>query len=341
MKKPSIKEVAQLAGVSAATVSNVFSGRKAVNEDLKARVREAAESLGYQANRAASQLRSQRNNVVAVLVPNLTDTFFAKIISNIENLAFEQGYDVIVASSQDRADVEESRLKALLRWEPAGIIAIPSTGQLPATILSLQKTSPVVLVDRVSIEHCPFDTVTIDNVKSGADAGEFLANNGHSRILIAASNLDHPPIEARARGCQASVAALGGTCEVLALGSDLEEGALIVGQWLEENDAPSAIFALTNVTTLSVLTAMAERDIKVNEHISVLAHDDYAWMSARSASLTVMKQPVEQIAEKAWERLISRIENDQLNDDPQNCVFEAHLIKRKSVKSLEGGREKT
>lgn len=337
MKKPSIKDVAQHAGVSTATVSNVFSGRKPVNDDLKDRVRAAAEQLGYQANRAASQLRSQRNHVVAVLVPNLTDTFFAKIISNLENLAFSQGYDVIVASSHDRLDVEESRIKALLRWQPAGMIAIPCSGELPASIAALKETSPVVMVDRVSVEGCPFDTVTIDNYQSGVDAGQFLADQGHQKVLIAASNLDHPPIQNRAQGCFDTVQKLGGHCEILALGSDLDEGAKVVGEWLDNNEPPTAIFGLTNVTTLSVLTAMADRGIRVCDHISVVAHDDYAWMSARSASLTVMQQPVDDIAKTAWQRLIDRIESDGVNHAPQSSVLEAHLVKRKSVKNLKGG----
>ena len=337
MKKPSIKDVALLAGVSAATVSNVYSGRKPVNEDLKNRVRAAAEQLGYQANRAASQLRSQRNNVVAVLVPNLTDTFFAKIISNLENLAFSQGYDVIVASSHDRVEVEESRIKALLRWQPAGMIAIPCSGELPEAISALKDSSPVVMVDRVSVEACPFDTVTIDNYQSGVDAGQFLAEQGHRKVLIAASNLDHPPISNRAQGCFDTLKKLEGNCEILALGSDLDDGAKIVGEWLDNNEHPTAIFGLTNVTTLSVLTAMADRGIRVCDQISVLAHDDYAWMSARSTSLTVMQQPVDDIAKTAWDRLIARIENDGVNHAPQNSVLKAHLVKRKSVKKLKGG----
>ncbi|MBJ7552641.1 LacI family DNA-binding transcriptional regulator [Marinomonas ostreistagni] len=334
MKKPSIKDVAKLAGVSTATVSNVFSGRKAVNDDLKDRVRGAAQQLGYQANRAASQLRSQRNQVVAVLVPNLTDTFFAKIISNLENMAFSHGYDVIVASSHDRLDVEESRINALLRWQPAGLIAIPCSGSIPKSIANLKDTTPVVMVDRVSVEDCLFDTVTIDNFKSGVDAGVFLSQQGHEKILIAASNLDHPPIKNRTQGCFETVEQLGGRCEVLALGSDLEEGANVLGSWLDNNEHPTAIFGLTNVTTLSVLTAMADRNIRVCDDISLVAHDDYAWMSARSTSLTVMQQPVDDIAKTAWNRLIARIESKEVNQEPQSSVLEAHLVKRKSVKKL-------
>lgn len=334
MKKPSIKEVAKMAGVSTATVSNVFSGRKAVNDDLKKRVHDAADQLGYQVNRVASQLRSQRNSIVAVLVPNLTDTFFATIVSNIEDLAFSQGYDVVVASSHDRTDIEDSRLKALLRWQPAGVIAVPCSGSLPQALLDIQSKCPVVLVDRVAPHACPFDTITLNNQGAGQDAFNHLLQLGHNKVLIAASNLSFPPIQSRVDGCQSVVSELPLQSETIELGSEIEEGAKIVGKWLDTHERPSAIFALTNVTTLSVLTALAERKIRVGEDISLLAHDDYVWMSARSVSLTVMKQPVEKMAHSAWGRLLERIESGRKNDEPTTTIFEAQLVQRNSVKNL-------
>ncbi|MBN8998401.1 MAG: LacI family DNA-binding transcriptional regulator, partial [Rhizobiales bacterium] len=120
-KPATIKDVAKLAQVSPATVSNVFSGRKPVNDDLKESVQKAAEQLGYQVDRAASQLRSGRTRIIAVLVPDLTDSFFAAVISRLETQAFEDGYDVIVASSHDNPSAEASRLMDLLSWRPAGV----------------------------------------------------------------------------------------------------------------------------------------------------------------------------------------------------------------------------
>ncbi|MGY0398637.1 MAG: LacI family DNA-binding transcriptional regulator [Ostreibacterium sp.] len=107
-KRPSIREVVAVANVSVATVSNVFSGRKRVKENLAKRVKNAAEKLGYQTNKSASQLRSGCNRIIVILVPNLTDTFFSTIVSELEQLAMDQGYDIIVASSHNRIDIEQS-----------------------------------------------------------------------------------------------------------------------------------------------------------------------------------------------------------------------------------------
>lgn len=335
MRKPSIREVAKLANVSTATVSNVFSGKKPVNDELKDRVRNAASQLGYQVDRAASQLRSQRNKVVTVLVPNITDTFFATIVSHLENLAFEHGYDVIVASSHDRNDVEASRIKALMSWKPAGMIAIPCSGQLSESLLNLKHLCPTVLIDRVAVHATPFDTVTIDNRSAGEMACQHLTHAGHENILIAASNLSFPPIRERVEGAYLAIEKANlAKPHVIELGSELKNGAITIADWLTNHPKPTAIFALTNVTTLSTLTALAECNIKVGEDISLVAFDDYAWMSARSTSLTAVRQPVEAVAESAWSKLLKRIDSNTKNIDPQATILDATLIKRHSVKNI-------
>ena len=119
LKRVTIREVAARAGVSTATVSNVFSGSKPVNADLRERVRRAAEELSYQVDRAASQLRSGQARVVGVLVPDLDDVFFTSLVSQLEVLAQKDGYDILVASSRDDLGLEQSRLRTLLDLRPA------------------------------------------------------------------------------------------------------------------------------------------------------------------------------------------------------------------------------
>ncbi|WP_428686712.1 LacI family DNA-binding transcriptional regulator [Roseibium sp.] len=330
-KKPSIKEVAALAGVSIATVSNVFSGRKPVNDELKESVHKAARQLGYQLDRAASQLRSGRTRIIAVLVPDLTDTFFATIVSRLETAAFAEGYDVIVASSHNDRSVESSRLKALLSWRPEGLIAVPCSSVIPAELHEASKTLPMVLVDRVATEDAIADTVTIDNREAGELAARHLLDHGHRDIAIGVSNLDHPPIVERTEGAAALIEQrTGHRPTILNLGSDITAGTQTFLRWLEAHQVPQAIIALTNVTTLSVLSALAEHHIDIPSQASVVAFDDYAWMSARNTGLTAIRQPVDEIAATAWSRLRMRIE-DGIGQPVMPTVLNAGLIVRDSV----------
>ena len=107
MRRVTMKEVAAKAGVSIATVSNVFSGRKPVNAALRQLVNAAAEELAYDIDRFASQLRSGQTRIVGVLVPDLDDVFFSALVSQLEVLAQRDGFDILIASSRDDVEQED------------------------------------------------------------------------------------------------------------------------------------------------------------------------------------------------------------------------------------------
>jgi len=302
----SIKEVARLAGVSTATVSNVYSGKKPVNDDLVERVREAGNKLGYKINRIASQLRSGKNNIVGVLVPDLSDPFFTSIITKLEELAQQSGYEIIVANSNDNKITERGRLDALLSLQPAGLVIIPCTDIIPSQLLSNGYVPPFVVTDRVFDQNIT-DTVMIDNKEAGAMAASHLADLGHRYLLLAASDLNIFPIRERCAGAQNSIAELGASADIIELGSKPFIGADILSNWLDRDTRPTAIIATNGMTTLAVLTCLARRKIDIPQQISVVGFDDYLWMSARQTALTAISQPTSNIANSAWECLQARM----------------------------------
>ena len=188
-KRPSIKDVAALAGVSTATVSHVFSGKKQVNETRALRVRNAAAELGYEVDRAASQLRSGRARVVAVIVPDLEDLFINRFVSLTEARAQQAGFDVVLASSRNDPQIESSRLKAIIAWRPAGIIAIPCGDSIPEELLKECDNTPVVGADRIEPGSAPFDTVTVDNRSAGRKIADFLLARRVRSILMVTATL--------------------------------------------------------------------------------------------------------------------------------------------------------
>jgi LacI family transcriptional regulator len=328
-KRPTIKDVAAHAGVSIATVSNVFSGNKPVNADLRERVERAARDLSYQVDRAASQLRSGQARVVCVLVPDLDDVFFTSLVSRLEVMARKDGYDVIVASSRDDAELERSRLRALLGWRPSGLVAVPCSDAMPALLREEVGHLPMVFCDRVVPKGCFADTVTIDNVEAGEMVAQHLVETGHTSVLVAASDLRISPIRDRVQGVRNVVERVGAALTVLETGSNAERGSEIVANWLERNPRPAAVFGLTNVTTLSVLSALARLGIEIPGDISLVGFDDYAWMSARKTALTAIRQPIDEMAAVAWERLRARMAGDL--SQPRQTILNTTLQTRKSV----------
>lgn len=306
----SIKEVAKMAGVSTATVSNVYSGKKPVNDDLAKRVRDAGNKLGYQVNRIASQLRSGKNNIVGVLVPDLSDPFFTSIITKLEELAQLNGYEIIVANSNDNEKTEHGRLDALLSWQPAGLVIIPCTDVIPSQLLGKGYVPPFVVADRVSDQNIS-DTVMIDNKEAGAIAASHLVDLGHRNLLMAASDLNISPIRERCAGAQDSVARLGATLDIVELGSKPFIGADRLSYWLDRDGRPTAIIATNGMTTLAILACLAKRKIDIPKQISVVGFDDYLWMSARQTSLTAVSQPTSDIANSVWECLKARMSGEK------------------------------
>lgn len=336
VRRVTIKDVAARAGVSIATVSNVFSANKPVNADLRERVQKAARELSYQVDRAASQLRSRQAKVVAVLVPDLDDVFFTSLVSQLEVMAQSDGYDIIVASSRDDVGLEQSRLRALLAWRPSGLIAVPCSDQMPAGLDGEIGRLPMVFADRVPPDGSIVDTVAIDNHEAGEIAARHLLARGHRDIVMAASSLAISPIRERVRGsCELIRTALGIEPTIVELGSNAERGAEVFLHWLERHKRPTAVIALTNVTTLSTLSALARLRVDIPDPVSVVGFDDYPWMSARKTGLTAIRQPIAEIAATAWERLRTRMSGDV--SPPLGIVLQTNLQVRDSVRDIASG----
>jgi LacI family transcriptional regulator len=119
---------------------------------------------------------------------------------------------------------------------------------------------------------------------------------------------------------------------VVELGSNAERGAEVLVHWLERHARPSAVIALTNVTTLSTLTAFARLRIDIPAPVSVIGFDDYPWMSARKTGLTAIRQPIKDMAAVAWEQLRKRMSGDQ--SAPRHIVLKTSLQVRDSVLAL-------
>jgi LacI family transcriptional regulator len=331
-KPASIRDVAHLARVSPATVSNVLGGRKPVNERLAKRVRRAALQLNYQVDPAASRLRTGKTRVVAVLVPDLDSPFFSSIVSAVESCLREEDYEVIIASSHREVGVENSRLSALLAWRPAGVVVIPCSDAFPNRSLIERAKIPYVVADR-GTDGLSADMVSVDNEKAGAIGALHFVGRGHRNILIAASVLDLANIRERCAGAAKVLQQNGLPAPSIAeLGRDFESAPKRLAQWFDEHKRPTAIFALTNFTTLSVLATAAERQLAIPQHISLIGFDDYAWMRARATPLTVISQPVREIGRAIWKRLNARIHGD--DSAPMRIRLPCELKLRASTRPL-------
>jgi LacI family transcriptional regulator len=266
--------------------------------------------LDYRADPGASMLRSGESKIVAVLVPDLDNPFFTSVVSAVEQSISSGAYEVIVASSHGEEGLEKSRLKAILAWRPAGLVVIPCSDDFAGRTLIESSRTPYVIADRVT-DNLRADAVSVDNEEAGAIAARHLVDLGHRNILVTASSLRLANIRQRCSGA-AEVMRSHGLPEpaIVELGFSIDEASARLSNWFDENPPPTAIQALTNYTTLSVLTALADRGLRMPRDISLIGFDDYTWMRARATPLTAIFQPVREMGRVLWETLSARINGD-------------------------------
>lgn len=328
-KPSSINDVAKLAGVSPATVSNVLTGRKAVSPELARKVEAAVNALDYRADPLASMLRSGDAKIVAVLVPDLDNPFFTSIVSAVEQCLGQDAYEVIVASSHGDEAVEQSKLKAMLAWRPAGLIVIPCSDAFPGRALVEASKTPYVIADRVT-DTSSADTVSIDNEAAGRLAAQHLIDLGHREILIAATSLSLANIRQRCEGARQAFSARGlPEPDIIELGFASEPESPKLTDWFRTHGAPSAVQALTNATTLRALSTIAAVGLKLPGDISLIGFDDYTWMRARATPLSAVAQPVQAMGRLLWERLSARIKGD--TSPAKHVLLPCDLIIRDST----------
>ena len=170
--------------------------------------------------------------------------------------------------------------------------------------------TPYVIADRVT-GNLSADTVSVDNEGAGAIGARHLIDLGHKDILIAASSLSLANIRQRCSGAAEAMRSHGlPEPAIVELGFSIDEASARLSKWFDENPPPTAIQALTNFTTLSALTTLAERGLRMPRDMSLIGFDDYTWMRARATPLTAIFQPVREMGRALWETLSARITGD-------------------------------
>ncbi|GAB0112962.1 LacI family DNA-binding transcriptional regulator [Acidisoma sp. C75] len=302
-----MRDVAERAGVAPATVSNVLSGRRPVGAELRARVFAAIEETGYRPNQLASSLRRARSHTIGVMVPDLTNPFFAALVHRLEDRAAEDGYEIILVGSHEDEAREGMRLATLLSRQVDGLIIAPARDDMAALHAHAGRLPPTVLMDR-GAGHPAFDSVTADNAEAARTGCRHLIALGHRDIALVITSAELRNMQERIAGYQAALAeaGLGAHARVLAGGFDIDTCRARVEQELLRAERPTAIFAANYVATLGAMKAVRASGLDCPGAVSLLAFDETDWMTVLRPYLSAIAQPVSAMADAAWQLLGAR-----------------------------------
>ncbi len=309
-KRATIQSVAERAGVSIATVSNVLNGSGRVGIESRKRVLEAVEALAYRRNSLASSLRSRRSRLIGLVIPDIINSFFAAIAYDFEEFASDTGYDFAVVTSRESVDRERQRVQALLSRQIDGLIVIPASDtSLLVTALN-EILPPLVVLDR-GLDLPGIDTVGTDGEGGGYAATRHLLQLSHERIAVLVPTLDLGTMRDRVAGHKRAIkeAGLSINPRILVGGPDVDGARKTIEQELRRADRPTAIFAASSVAALGAIKAIHALDLKLPRDISLIGFDDVDWMVALRPSITTVSQPTEQMVELGWNLLSQQILN--------------------------------
>lgn len=327
-----IKDVARLAGVAISTASAAINRSAPVSEDVIAKVEAAVREIGYVPHGGARSLRMGQSRLIGLILPDITNPHFAKVAKVVESACLEAGYMDAVYSTSEDYDRERQILEMMRMQRVAGLIIIPTRSDAEhGARLGEQIHVPTVLLDSF-VTGLPYDVVKLDNVTAGRLATEHLIGLGHRRIAVTTGRPNIVTGEDRMRGYFAAHAAH----EI-----PVEQGLLIEGRFdqaiahestlrlLSQPDPPTAIFALSNMMALGVLNAVQEVGLKVPADISVVGIDDFDFANIMSPPPTVVAAPVEQMAQRAIDKLLAEIRSKAAPSGDVE-LFEPRLIVRAS-----------
>jgi len=330
VKEPTVHDIAQLAGVSLGTVSNVLNGRSSVTEELALRVTEAAIKLGYRRNTNAASLRSNQTDMIAVAVPNIENAFFAEIVSAIEHLGVSDRRGVMFLTTGEDQQRAQRQVHSLISRRIDGLILIPSFDFQPM-IPDLETYGvPVVLVDRVESRN-PFPTVAVNNRQAGRLGGQHLFESGYRRIAFFGHHHEHWILSERLQGFMEAAREAGASdrCRSYEMSLDPNNIRETARRILTGGERPEAIFAASNIVAKGVIPAIQGLGLRIPDDVGVLVMDDFEALTLLSPGISVIAQPSAEIAETGWRMMRMLIAGEQMAH--RHVRLPARLIVRGST----------
>ena len=322
-----ILDVAAKAGVSHATVTRFFQQPGLLATATFERVKKVVEELNYVPNAGARALFTGKTDIVSLIVPDITSSFFTKMATGVEDVAHELNYTLTLGKTGKNIERERAYIEALVSHRVDGIISTPGTNSNEHIESLKRRKIPLVLVDRI-VEGSKVDVVCGNSFEAGQLLTRHLVEQKYQDIAFVGGETGAWSLEERLAGYR-KVMREAGLPERAFPGSYASEcGEQIVNALHSENALPEAIFAASSRVVLGVFKALREKSIRVPEDIAVVCVDDVEAASTIDPFLTVVEQPAYQIGQLAMQCLVNRIKGNE--GPPVKHILPVELIVRRS-----------
>ena len=338
-----IKDVAEHAGVSITTVSHVINQTRFVSDELIERVNRAMAALDYHPNSLARSLRSGRTKTIGLIIPDISNQFFAEVSRKIEDKGFEYGYSVILCNTDDNNTKEKSYIDVLVAKQVDGIVFI-SAGEVSDNLMKpFNANVPIVIADR-DVKEIQSDIVLVDNYVGGYEATQYLVGLGHQRIGCITGPSPVTPSAQRLQGFKDAMDESGLQIDpslIVAGDFRYQSGETAMQLLLGNPQPPTAVFVFNDMMALGAIRAVYNKGLKVPEDLSLIGFDDIPLSRAIYPTLTTMAQPIMEMANLVVDLLVEKIRLREAHarikgekPEYQRIVMNAKLIERESCRAI-------
>jgi LacI family transcriptional regulator len=328
-----LKELAVRAGVHPSTISRVANNDPGLRiaTETRSRIEALLRETGYQPNGIARGLKMRQTNVLAVVIPDVTNPFFAALFRGVEDAAAPHGFNVLLCNTDGLPERQRSHLQSLQARRVDGVILASSFLKDPSVRELRKQKRPYVLVNRFSDEgDDPF--VGSDDLLGGQLATAHLIDLGHTRIAHLAGNATVSTGLLRRRGFLAAHAVAGITPDprlVVEAGYTEESGAAAARRLLALSDPPTAVFAVTDMVALGVAEVARKMGLRIPEDLAIVGYNDIPLASRVNPGLTTMHVPIHEFGSVAARLLLDQIESEEPTQ--RRVRFTPDLIVREST----------
>lgn len=335
---PTIRDVAEKAGVSTTTVSHVINGSRFVSDAAARRVRRAMKTLNYQPNAVARSLRRKHTHTLGLVLPDSSNPFFAEVARGIETYAFQQGYTVIFGSSDGDLEKERAYLRVFIEKQVDGIVFVAAGESAQNIEQLLGKHLPLVVVDR-DFRRVVADFVVADNRQGGHLAASHLIELGHRAIACIAGPSTVTPSAERVTGYRDALEehSIAFDPRLVRRGDfGAASGFEATRSFLSRrgSNRPTAIFACNDMMALGALGALYQLGLHVPDDVAVVGFDDIVLASYTAPPLTTIQQPKYEMGELAAKLLIERIRSEPKRKPERHLLPTKLVVRASTVREL-------
>ena len=335
-----LKYIAQTLDLSVTTVSRVLNGlgeQFRISAQTIELILATADKLNYRSNNIAKGLRLKKSSTIGLIVPDITNSWFAQLALEIEKEARKHHYNIFLCNSNDDLKIEKKCITLLQSWMVDGIVIAPLGLESEHLVKASKSGTPLVLIDRY-FEGVNLPYITSNDFEGSLEATQYLINNGHKKIACFQGIVGTSPNNQRVNGYK----------QALTNNKIPFDPALVIGHDFGFNNGYTcalklikdlgktkitAIFSLGNQITLGLLKAFKEEGVKIPDEVSLVSFDEQVYSDLLFTPLSTVSHLNENLGVLAIKMLLNQFDTDT-KVNPKNVVLKSKLIIRDSVKNL-------